>query len=86
MMHRGDRVEQNYAATYKLGKTTVNVVAPPPMTEEQKEQVLCGWRRAFWAAWDSLSDEDKLALNAEAEVEEKSRAASKRGGGTERND
>jgi hypothetical protein len=56
------------------------------MTEEQKEQVLCGWRRAFWAAWDSLSDEDKLALNAEAEAEEKSRAAPKRGGGTERND
>ena len=63
-----------YDAEYrggKYGNTIVRVVAPPPMTDEQKEQVLNGWRRAFWAAWDSLSDEDRLALNAEAEGEDK---------------
>ena len=63
-------MEQKYDATYKFGKSIVQVVAPPPMTEEQKEKVLCGWRRAFWVAWDSLSEEDKLALNAEERAEE----------------
>ena len=33
-------MEQKYAATYKFGKTTVHVVAPPPMTEEEKEKRL----------------------------------------------
>lgn len=71
-IQRGDLVERNYAATHILGRTTLNIVAPPQMTEADKEYILNGWRQAFWAAWDSLSDEDKLALNAEAEAEKKS--------------
>ncbi|MDT8901877.1 hypothetical protein [Anaeroselena agilis] len=56
-----------YAATYKFGNTVVHVVAPPPMTEERKKQILADFHHASWAVWNSLSDETKLRLNAEAE-------------------
>lgn len=58
-----------YAATYKFGNTVVHVVAPPPMTEARKKQILADFNRANWRAWNSLSDETKLRLNAEAEAE-----------------
>lgn len=35
--------------TYKLGKTTVHIVPPPPMTKEQIEKVLDDYHRAGWA-------------------------------------
>lgn len=64
---RGDRVDTKYAATYKFGKSTVHVVAPPPMTEEEKEKILREYDRAFWAAWNSLTVEERLRINQEAE-------------------
>ncbi|WHH58280.1 hypothetical protein [Petroclostridium sp. X23] len=35
---RGGLMEEKYDATYKFGNTTVNVVAPPPMTEEELQK------------------------------------------------
>ena len=60
---RGDHVEPKYAATYKFGKTTVHVVAPPPMTEEEKEKRLHEFHQAAWAAWNSLPVDTRLKLN-----------------------
>lgn len=60
---RGDRMEPKYAATYKFGKTTVHVVAPPPMSEEQKELVLDNFHKTAWAIWNSLPVETRLKLN-----------------------
>lgn len=65
----GDDMEQKYAATYKIGKTTVHVVAPPPMPEEEKQKVLHDFYLAGWAAWNSLTREEQLELNVEAETE-----------------
>lgn len=66
--NRGDGVEQKYAATYKFGKTTVHIVAPPPMSEEAKEEILREYDRAFWAAWNSLPVEERLRINAECKA------------------
>ncbi|QDR80200.1 hypothetical protein SPTER_15180 [Sporomusa termitida] len=60
---RGDRMEPKYAATYKFGKSTVHVVAPPPMSEEQKELVLVNLHKAAWTAWNSLPVEERLKIN-----------------------
>ncbi len=40
--------EEKYAATYQYGKTTVRIVAPPPMTREEKEEVLNEMHRVGW--------------------------------------
>ena len=60
---------KEYAVTYKFGKTTVHVVAPPPMTEEEIEEVLRDFHLAGWTAWKTLSRKEQLALNAEADDE-----------------
>ena len=60
---RGDRVEPKYAATYKFGKTTVHVVAPPPMTEEELARRKREFDRACLAAWNSLPVDTRLKLN-----------------------
>jgi len=44
---RGDPME--YALTQKIGNTTVNIVAPPPLTEEEKEKILNELHYAGWA-------------------------------------
>ena len=58
---RGDvsMSEQKYAATYKLGKTTVHVVAPPPMTEEEKEEILRRFHEAGWAILERMAARDE---------------------------
>lgn len=56
-------MEKKYAATYKFGKTTVNIVAPPPMSEAEKEKVLREIHFAAWTAWNSLSVEERLKIN-----------------------
>ena len=63
----GDGMKKEYAATYKFGNTTVNIVAPPPITEEEKQKVIHEFHLAGWAAWNSLTREEQLALNTEAE-------------------
>jgi hypothetical protein len=37
-----------YDATYHLGNTVVHVVAPPPMTEAEKEKILYEF---YYHAW-----------------------------------
>lgn len=66
---RGDPMaeDRKYDATYKIGKTTVHVVAPPPMSEEKRERILNEYHYAGWAIWNSLSDEEKLRINEEEE-------------------
>lgn len=56
-------MKPEYAAAYKFGKTTVYVVAPPPMTEEEKEKRLHEFHRAGWAAWNSLPIEERRKIN-----------------------
>jgi hypothetical protein len=63
----GDGMEKKYAATYKFGNTTVNIVEPPPISEEEKQKIIHDFHLAGWAAWNSLTREEQLALNAEAE-------------------
>ena len=55
-----------YAATYKFGNTTVNVVAPPPKSEEEIKRILTDFHRAGWDIWNSLSTEEKIQINKEA--------------------
>lgn len=50
-INRGDarmKDKPEYAATYQYGKTTVRIVAPPPMTREEKEEVLNEMHRVGW--------------------------------------
>lgn len=61
----GDCMEKKYAATYKFGKTTVHVVAPPPMSAEEKQKRIREFHLAGWAAWNSLSVEERLKINRE---------------------
>lgn len=63
-----------YAATYRFGKTTVYVVAPPPMTQEQINAVLAELHRANWDIWNSLSTEEQIRINAEAKKDEQRKA------------
>lgn len=58
---------RKYDATYKLGNTTVHVVAPPLISEEEKERRLREYYLAGWSAWNSLSVEERLRINAEYE-------------------
>lgn len=57
--------EKKYDVTYKLGKTTVHVVAPLLMTEEEKEKILSEFYTAGWAIWNSLPREVRLRINQE---------------------
>ncbi len=54
---------KKYAVTYKLGETTVHIVAPPPMKEEEKEIILRQFHFAAWTAWNSLPVDERLKLN-----------------------
>ncbi|MBU8905564.1 hypothetical protein [Desertibacillus haloalkaliphilus] len=65
---RGDQQmeEKKYDATYKLGKTTVHVVAPEPMSEEERYKRVREFHLAGWSIWNDLSTEKKLELNKEA--------------------
>ncbi|RAV22221.1 hypothetical protein [Paenibacillus contaminans] len=52
---RGDPdMEKNYAKTYTIGNSTIHIVAPPPMTEEQKERILDDYHAAGWKIIDEL--------------------------------
>lgn len=48
---RGDASmrETEFAATYKFGNSTVHIVSPPPMSEEDKEKILDQFHDAGWA-------------------------------------
>lgn len=71
-MNTAEKTEPvQYAATYRFPgrKGVVHVVAPPPMTEAEKERIVCAYYEACWAAWNSLSVEERLKINAECEAE-----------------
>jgi hypothetical protein len=52
---RGDAsVKQQPDATYKIGNSTVNIFAPPPMTEEEIDKVLDDFHLAGWAIIEEL--------------------------------
>lgn len=59
-----------YDATYKIGNTTIHVVAPPPMTEEKKEKIIAELHAAGWAI---------LLKNAEDEQREKNQTETRSG-------
>ncbi|MFA6809251.1 MAG: hypothetical protein WCR27_09700 [Eubacteriales bacterium] len=46
-----------YDATYKIGNTTVHVVAPPPMTEEEKQRILKEFHQAGYEIWQEIIEE-----------------------------
>lgn len=52
-----------YDATYKIGKSTVHVVAPKGMSDEEIEKVMAEFHRAGWAIWNSFSTEKKQEIN-----------------------
>ncbi|MGJ0847472.1 hypothetical protein ACR77J_12345 [Tissierella praeacuta] len=52
--------KEKYDATYKFGNTTVHVVAPPPMTDEEKNKILDEFHQAGYEIWKNLSVEEKL--------------------------
>lgn len=56
-----------YDATYKIGKTTVHVVAPKGMSEEEKQRILAEFHKAGWAIWNSLPLEKREEINKACE-------------------
>lgn len=53
---RGDPM---YDKTYKFGNTTVHVVAPPPMTDEELEQIEKEIHEAAWAILERIEREKR---------------------------
>lgn len=49
-----------YAESYKIGNTQINVVAPPPMTEEEKNKILAEYHAVGWAIWESMQMQEKM--------------------------
>lgn len=67
ILSRGDSMtEQKYDATYKLGKTTVHVVGPGELSQEELDRRLKAYHLAGWSAWNSLTTEQKIAANEAA--------------------
>lgn len=58
-------MELKYAATYRFtgSKTVVHVVAPPAMTEAERNKLIYEFHLAAWAAWNMLSVEERLKIN-----------------------
>lgn len=70
-INRGDGpMEQKYDATYIIGKTTVHIAAPPPMTQEEIDRRVREFHIAGWNAWNSLPIEERLRINSESEQQE----------------
>jgi hypothetical protein len=46
---------EEYAATYHFGNTVVHVVAPPPMTPEEKQKKVDAFYEAAWQIVLSLN-------------------------------
>lgn len=65
---RGDQsmAKQEYAATYKFGKTTVHIVAPEQLSQEEHEKRVREFHLAGWAIWNNLSVEQRLSINEAA--------------------
>lgn len=53
----------NIVATYKVGNSTVNIIAPDANQEEVKKEM----KRVGWELWNSFSTEKKLEINKKYE-------------------
>jgi len=64
---RGGYMDENIKPDkiIKKGNTTIQIFAPPPMSEEEHERRIQEFYNVGWAIWDSLSTEEKLKINAE---------------------
>ena len=51
---RGDVSVKKYAQTMKVGNTTIHIIEPQNVTEEQQAKVLADFYRAGWAIVDEL--------------------------------
>lgn len=67
-INRGDCMEPKYAEMYCYGKAIIHVVAPSPMTQKELDKRIRDFYSAAWDMWNSLSIEDQIQLNAEAEA------------------
>ncbi|MBP2650688.1 MAG: hypothetical protein H6Q74_1513 [Firmicutes bacterium] len=49
-------MEQKYAATYYAnnGKSVINIVDPPPVSDADKASIIEAWHKAFWIIWQSI--------------------------------
>lgn len=63
-------MESKYAATYRFpgSRSVVHVVAPLPLTEECKDRILRGFYRTAWAAWSTLTVEQRLKINLRVDL------------------
>jgi hypothetical protein len=58
---RGDasmKKNQKYAATYEIGQTKIHVVAPPPMSEEEKEEILRSFHLVGWSILEEMGSKE----------------------------
>ena len=58
-------MEQKYDATYQFDRVIVHIVAPSPLTEEEKNQILREFCAAGWEDWNAIPEEERLKTNAE---------------------
>ena len=49
-----DTKKEKIAETIKLGNTTIHFIEPPPLTEEEKEQILKDYHNAGWAIIEEM--------------------------------
>lgn len=56
---RGDPMK--YDKTYKFGQTTVHVVAPPPMTDEELEKIEKEIHKTAWSIIQRVEREKQSA-------------------------
>ncbi|MBP2629511.1 MAG: hypothetical protein H6Q70_139 [Firmicutes bacterium] len=57
------QVQRKPDKTVKLGNTTINFFAPPPMDEEELQRRLDRIQEVNWECWNSLTREQKIELN-----------------------
>lgn len=67
--HRGDQMP-NIVKTMQLGNTTVMIADTFfPKTEAEKQAVHQSIAETMWSYWDSLTEEEQIALNESVERE-----------------
>lgn len=67
---RGDP-NMKYASTSKIGNTTVHIIAPPPMTDEEREQIDKEIHTVVWEILERIEREKQSATTEETSGEVK---------------
>lgn len=59
---RGDNMSQQeeYAATYQFGNTTVNIVAPPPKPKKEIDAIIREMHLAGWAIIREMQEQGNV--------------------------